>query len=306
VPLVLALACAEEKTDELERTFPAKTLVETALQHLPRCEANKGRNAMPGDFAGKVVVVTGGSRGIGRAVAQAFAREDASLVLAASSAANLAAAAETMKSGGATPMTVAGDLRKLDACEHLFKTVSERHGRCDILVNSAGATRAGAFLDLPDDAWNDGFALKFLGAVRLTRLFWPLLKAAQGHVVNVIGGAARTPDPEFLIGSSVNGAMATFNKGLSQLGKRDGVNVNAIHPGTTETERTTTLWAQRAQALGKTVDEIRQQIMQRSGVRSIAQPDDIAALAVFLCSPGARQIQGVAVAVDGGGTPGVY
>jgi len=261
---------------------------------------------MPRDFAGKVVVVTGGSRGIGRAVAQAFAREGAGLVLAASSAANLAAAAETMKSGGATPMTVAGDLRKLDACEHLFKAVSERHGRCDILVNSAGATRAGAFLDLPDDAWSDGFALKFLGAVRLTRLFWPLLKAAQGHVVNVIGGAARTPDPEFLIGSSVNGAMATFNKGLSQLGKRDGVNVNAIHPGTTETERTTTLWAQRAQALGKTVDEIRQQIMQRSGVRSIAQPDDIAALAVFLCSAGARQIQGVAVAVDGGGTPGVY
>jgi 3-oxoacyl-[acyl-carrier protein] reductase len=262
---------------------------------------------MPGEFAGRVVVVTGGSRGIGRAIAEAFAREEASLVLAASSAVNLAAAAETIKkSGAAAPMTCAGDLRKLDACENLLKTVSERHGRCDILVNSAGATRAGAFLDLPDDAWNDGFALKFLGAVRLTRLFWPLLKATRGHVLNVIGGAARTPDPEFLIGSSVNGAMATFNKGLSQLGKRDGVNVNAIHPGTTETERTRQLWAQRAQALGKTVDEIREQIMTRSGVRSIAQPEDVAALAVFLCSERARQIQGVAVAVDGGGTPGVY
>ena len=259
---------------------------------------------MAGDFSGKVVVVTGGSRGIGRAVAQAFAREGASLVLAASSPANLAAAAETMKN--AAPTTVAGDLRKLDACENLFRQVNERHGRCDILVNSAGATRAGTFVDLPDDAWIDGFALKFLATVRLTKLFWPLLKAAQGHVVNVIGGAARTPDPEFLIGSSVNGAMATFNKGLSQLGKRDGVNVNAIHPGTTETERTTTLWAQRAQASGKTVDEIRQQIMARSGVRSIAQPEDIAALAVFLCRPEARQIQGVAVAVDGGGTPGVH
>src|SRR5262245_62638839 len=153
---------------------------------------------MPGDFAGKVVVVTGGSRGIGRAVAQAFAREGASLVLAASSPANLAAAAETMKSGGAAPMTVAGDLRKLDACEHLFNTVSERHGRCDILVNSAGATRAGAFLDLPDDAWGDGFALKFLGAVRLTRLFWPLLKAAPGNGVNVTGRPARPANPNLL------------------------------------------------------------------------------------------------------------
>jgi 3-oxoacyl-[acyl-carrier protein] reductase len=262
---------------------------------------------MPGEFAGKVVVVTGGSRGIGRGIAQAFAREGASLVLASSSAANLSAAADTIKSNsGAEPATCAGDLRTLEACQRVFKLVSERHGRCDILVNSAGATRAGAYLELPDEAWSDDFALKFLAAVRLTRLFWPLLKASHGHVLNIIGGAARTPDPEFLIGSSVNGAFATFNKGLSQLGKREGVNVNAIHPGTTETERTKQLWAQRAQALGKTVDEIREQIMTRSGVRSIATPEDIAALSLFLCSPRARQIQGVAVAVDGGGTPGVY
>ena len=125
-------------------------------------------------------------------------------------------------------------------------------------------------------------------------------------MVNVIGGAARTPEPEFLIGSSVNGAFATFTKGLSQLGKRDGVHVNAIHPGTTETDRTKQLWAQRAQALGKTVEEIREQIMTRNGVRTIAKPEDIAALALFLCSERARQIQGVAIAVDGGGTPGVY
>ena len=262
---------------------------------------------MPGEFAGKIVVVTGGSRGIGRSTAEAFAREGATLVLAASSAANLAAAAAAIKQNGASePLTCAGDLRKSDACEHLFRTVNERHGRCDILVNSAGATRAGAFLELSDDAWTDGFALKFLGAVRLTRLFWPLLKAAQGHVVNIIGGAARTPDPEFLIGSSVNGAFSAFSKGLSQIGKRDGVNVNAIHPGTTETDRTKILWAQRAQALGKSVDEIKQQIMARSGVRSIAQPEDVAALAVFLCTERARQIQGVAVAVDGGGTAGLY
>ncbi len=262
---------------------------------------------MPGEFAGKVVVVTGGSRGIGRAIAEAFAREGATMVLAASSAANLAAAAGAIKKNGAAePMTCAGDLRQLDACQQLFKTVSERHGRCDILVNSAGATRAGSFLDLPDEVWTDGFALKFIGAVRLCRAFWPMLKAAQGHVVNVIGGAARTPEPDFLVGSSVNGAMSTFTKGLSQLGKRDGVNVNAIHPGTTETERTTRLWAQRAQASGKTVEEIREQVMARSGIRSIAQPEDIAALALFLSSERARQIQGVAVAVDGGGTPGVY
>ena len=262
---------------------------------------------MPGEFAGKVVVITGGSRGIGRGIAEAFVREGATLVLAASSAANLAATADAIKAGGAAePVTCAGDLRTAEGGLKVFKTVSDRLGRCDILVNSAGATRAGNFLDLPDEAWSDGFALKLIGAVRVTRLLWPLLKAAQGNVVNIIGGAARTPDPAFLIGSSVNGAFASFTKGLSQLGKVDGVNVNAIHPGTTETERTKQLWTQRAQASGTTVEEIRKQIMARSGVRSLAKPEDIAELTLFLCSPRARGILGVAIAVDGGGTPGVY
>jgi 3-oxoacyl-[acyl-carrier protein] reductase len=262
---------------------------------------------MPGEFGGKVVVVTGGSRGIGRGIAEAFGREGASLVLAASSADNLKATCDAIKQSGAPePVTSAGDLRKPEAGEALFKIVSERFGRCDILINSAGATRAGNFLDLPDEAWSDGFALKLIGAVRVTRLLWPLLKAAQGNVVNIIGGAARTPDPAFLIGSSVNGAFASFTKGLSQLGKQDGVNVNAIHPGTTETERTKQLWAQRAQAAGTSVEEVRQQIMARTGVKSLATPEDIAELALFLCSPRARRILGVAVAVDGGGTPGVY
>ena len=133
----------------------------------------------------------------------------------------------------------------------MFKRVNERFGRCDVLINNAGATRAGNFLELSDDLWPDGFALKFFGAVRLTRLFWPLLKAAEGHVVNIIGGAARTVEPEFLIGGSVNAATANFTKGLSKLGMRDGVHVNAIHPGQTATERTELLIQQRAAAQGK-------------------------------------------------------
>jgi len=197
---------------------------------------------MAGEFQNKVVVITGGSKGIGRAIAVAFARESATCVLAASSAANLAEAAKTVAgAGGAEPMTVAGDLRTLAGCEQLFAKVNERHKRCDILINCAGATRAGDFLTIPDEAWLDGFALKFFGAVRLSRMFWPLLTAAKGHVVNIIGGAARTVEPEFMLGGTVNSALANFTKGLSRRGIRDGVNVNAIHPGTTATERTNTL-----------------------------------------------------------------
>ena len=261
---------------------------------------------MPQAFKDKVVVITGGSRGIGRGIAVAFAREGAQTVLASSSEPNLAAAAKAVAAEGPAPITVAGDLRKLEGCEQLFKQVNDRFHRCDVLINNAGATRAGNFTELPDDLWLDGFALKFFGAVRLTRLFWPLLKAAEGHVVNIIGGAARTVEPEFLIGGSVNAATSNFTKGLSRLGMRDGVQVNAIHPGQTATERTEQLMQQRAAAQGKPIEAVRAESLAKSGTKRMSTPEDIAALTVFLCSEPARQIQGTAIAVDGGATPGLY
>ena len=262
---------------------------------------------MAGEFSGKVVVITGGSRGIGLGIAKAFARQGAQTVLVSSSARNLGAAAKAVDAErGPAALPIEADLRNAGACDSVFAKVKERFGRCDVLVNCAGATRAGSFLDLPDDAWLDGFALKLFGCVRLCRLFWPILKAAQGHVINIDGGAARSPSAEFLIGGAVNAAMANFSKGLSQLGKRDGVNVNVVHPGTTETERNLQLLEQRAAASGRTVAELQAEALAKSGIRRVGKPEDIAELTLFLCSERARHIQGTAIAVDGGATIGYY
>jgi NAD(P)-dependent dehydrogenase (short-subunit alcohol dehydrogenase family) len=152
----------------------------------------------------------------------------------------------------------------------------------------------------------DGYALKLFGCVRMCRLFWPLLKDAQGHVVNIIGGAARTPGADFTIGGSVNAAMGNFSKSLSQLGKKDGVNVNAIHPGVTDTERLGELLDMRSRASGKSIDQLRAEATSKDGIRRIGTPADIAALALFLSSEKARHIQGTAIAVDGGSTAGYY
>ena len=261
---------------------------------------------MTQEFKDKVVVVTGGSRGIGKAIAQSFAREGAQTVLAASSQENLDKAAAAIGNSGPRPLTFAADLKSLAACEALHAFVQEKLGRCDVLVNNAGATRSGNFLELPDEAFHDGFALKYFACVRLCKLFWPMLKAREGHVVNIIGGAARTPDALFLIGGSVNSACANFSKGLAGLGKQDGVNVNVIHPGMTETDRITTLLQQRAQASGITPDEARKEMLAKSGLRRIGLPEDTAELALFLCSERARHIQGAAIAVDGGQTSGLF
>ncbi|MFZ4288219.1 SDR family oxidoreductase [Variovorax sp. HJSM1_2] len=262
---------------------------------------------MAHEFSGKVVVITGGSRGIGRGIAEAFAAQGAHTVLAASSQATLDATADAIAATGvARPDVCATDLRSEDGCRAVFDLVAARHGRCDILVNSAGATRAGAFVDLTAAVWQDGFALKFFGCVNLCRLFWPMLVAGRGHVVNIIGGAARTPDPGFLIGGAVNAAMHNFSKGLAGLGKREGVNVNAILPGLTETDRVQQIFQQRATASGKTVAEERQAQITREGLARLGTPEDVAALTLFLCSEKTRHIQGTAIAVDGGATPGVY
>lgn len=259
------------------------------------------------EFEGKVVVVSGGSRGIGRGIAAAFAREGAQTVLAASNAANLAEAAKIVAAaGGPAPMTVAGDLRTLAGCEQVFKAVNDKFKRCDVLVNNAGATKGGKFFDLADDLWADGFALKYHAAVRLTRLFWPLLKEAHGSIINIGGGAARSPGPDFLIGGSVNAALGNFTKGLTALANRDDINVNIVHPGAVKTERYEQLVASSAKAQNKTEEQVRAEQLSKSGLRRIGEVEDVAELAVFLASARARHIQGTSVTVDGGSTPGYY
>lgn len=252
----------------------------------------------------KVAVISGGSRGIGRAIAQRLAQDGCDCLLAARSEENLHAAAQSIAQESGRRIEICPtDLRTVAGCEAVYTKAESAFGGVDILVNCAGATQGGRFLELDDSLWEDGFALKFHGAVRLSRLFWPLLTRRHGTVVNIIGGAARAPDPDFMIGGAVNAALANFTKALAGLGLRDDVNVNAIHPGMTVTERLDEIFANRAQLAGTTVEEAKRASMEKSGIRRLGTPEDVAALVGFLCSPAARHIQGVAIAVDGGTSP---
>ena len=258
-------------------------------------------------LAGKVAVISGGSRGIGKACAHRLAQEGCDLLIASRSTENLQAVAKTIIAETGRRVEICPtDLRTLAGCEAVHKVATSAFGRVDILVNSAGATKGGRFVEQPDDEWIDGFALKFYGAVRLSRLLWPMLKANQGTVINIIGGFARTPDPDFMVGGAVNAAFANFSKALAGLGLRDDVNVNAIHPGLTVTERLTEIFAGRAKLAGTTPADAQAAAVAQEGLRRLGQPNDVAELVAYLCSPPARHIQGVAIAVDGGATKGVY
>ena len=260
-----------------------------------------------GRLDNRVAVITGGSKGIGAAIAGALADEGADVMLAARTEQDLAGtAADIADRTGRRTEYLAGDLRTAEGCEQLHRRALDAFGGLDILVNSAGATKAGTVLAVSDEDWLDGFALKFHAAVRLSRLFWPQLVDSHGTVVNIIGGLARTPSPDIVVGGAVNAAFANFSKALAGQGLRDDVNVNAIHPGQTRTERHHTLMRARADAAGTTPDEFERRIIERQGIRRLGEPDDVARLAVFLCLPESRHIQGTAIAVDGGGTAGLF
>lgn len=259
---------------------------------------------MSKDQTSRVAVISGGSRGIGKAIALRLAQDGCDCLLAARREENLqAAAAQIAEATGRQIAICATDLRTAEGCQAVYDSALQTFDHVDILINNAGATQGGRFLELDHSLWEDGFALKFHGAVRLSRLFWPLLTQSHGTVINIIGGAARSPDPEFMIGGAVNAALANFTKALAGLGLRDDVNVNAIHPGMTLTERLDEIFARRAQLAGTTVEEAKSTSVEKSGIRRIGTPEDVAELACFLCSPAARHIQGVAIAVDGGTSP---
>ena len=122
----------------------------------------------------------------------------------------------------------------------------------------------------------------------------------------IVGGAARTPDHTFMVGSSVNAALANYSKALAGQGLLDDVNVNWISPGQTETSRLQNLLARRAEDEGKTVDAVRQERIQNEGIRRLGRPEDIAELVCFLCGDKSRHIHGAGIAIDGGATKGYF
>ena len=260
----------------------------------------RGNGIMELGLAGKVALVTGSSRGIGRGIAVALAQEGCDLVLTGTDEAALKDAASAVTAHGRKARTVAIDLRKDAAPAALTDAVKSAFGRLDILVNNAGTTKRGDFMTLTDADWAEGYALKFFAHVRLSRAAWPLLKASGGSLVSIGGTSGRVPTAGFTIGSSVNAAVAAFSKALADLGKTDGVQVNCIHPSYVDTER----FARRVKAdmerTGKSEAEVREWHRADIGTIRLGTTDDVGNLVAFIVSPRGRWLHGATVDLDGG------
>jgi 3-oxoacyl-[acyl-carrier protein] reductase/bacilysin biosynthesis oxidoreductase BacG len=260
---------------------------------------------------GKTALVSGGSAGIGLACARGLVAEGVEVAIVGRSRDRLAAAADELKRaapGRAVPPRVVPIAADLAHPAEVTRAVAEARaalGRIDILVNNAGSAMGGSFFALGDEAFLEAWNLKLLGYIRMTRAVAPeMIARRDGRIVNIVGGAARTPSPGFLTGSTANAAIINFTRGLARELAAHNVRINAISPGSTATERAERLIAADA-VDGVTLEEARERRLARIPMHRLTSPDEIAAMTLLLVSDRTASMTGAEVLIDGGATPGM-
>ena len=255
------------------------------------------------NLAGRTVLVTGGSKGIGFACAVAFAAEGARVAISSRSLDTLAAASKALKEKGHEVVTVAADLVDPKSAPELVAQVERRLGPVEVLVNCAGAAKRYAPADLDMQAWHSAMDSKYFTYVHAMQAVLPgMVGRKRGAIVNIVGQGGKVANPSHLPGGSANAALMLVSVGLASAYGRQGIRVNAINPGVTLSERAKAGHAAEAKTLGITEEQARQQGEQRIPLGRYARPEEIAAVAVFLASDRASYVTGTVISMDGGTT----
>ncbi len=253
---------------------------------------------------GKTAIVTGGSRGIGKAIGLALAREGVDVALVARSRDVLdASAAELASATGRRVIAIVADTGDTPSVDAMVADAFAAFGRIDILVNCAarpgGAPPMPGIEHLPDETFLEEMNVKVLGYARCARAVVPHMKRqAWGRIINVSGLAARqTGNP---IGSMRNVAVAALTKNLADELGSSGINVTCVHPGLTWTEFMRDMAAEQAAKRGESIDEARHRLAQTNSVKRVIDASDIANIVAFLASPLSIAITGDSIAAGGG------
>ena len=247
---------------------------------------------------GKRALVTGASKGIGRACAEVLAEEGCDVVLVSRTAADLEAARAAI----AAKHNVAVRFYPLDLSDSDVDKLVVECADTEILVNNAGAIPGGN-LDAIDEArWREAWDLKVFGYINMTRRFYALMRERKrGVIVNIIGAAGENPDFDYVAGSSGNASLMTFTRAMGGTAPRDGLRVVGINPGPVLTDRLVTLMRTRAQAQFSDAERWTEYMKPLAFGRA-AKPEEIAWMAAFLASDLSAYTTGSIITIDGGGS----
>lgn len=245
------------------------------------------------DLAGRTALITGASKGIGRAAAECLAAEGCALHLAARTAADLTRAAAELRERH----QVSVEIHPLDLA--ISANVAALAAACpdiDILVNNAGAIPAASISNADETVWRTAWDLKVFGYINLLRAVYPgMASRGRGVIINVIGAGGEYPNPGYVIGASGNAALMALTRAIGGASRDDGVRVVGINPGPIATDRLRLLHRQLAALEGDDPDDTTIGLLGRAG-----QPEDIGNLIAFLASPRAAFINGTIITADGG------
>jgi NAD(P)-dependent dehydrogenase (short-subunit alcohol dehydrogenase family) len=253
---------------------------------------------------GKVVIVTGGSKGIGLACARAFLMEGARVAIVSRKPANLDAAQRDLAAPPVDLLALPCDLTGKTAATAMVAEVEQRLGPVEVLVNSAGAARRYLPEELNTEAWHAAMDAKYFTYIHaMDAVLSGMAKRGRGVVVNIVGMGGKVATPIHLPGGSANSALMLATVGLANVYGPKGIRINAINPGPTLTERLQESLKLEAKTRGLSEDQVLAQRQANIPLKRYAAPEDVANLTLFLASDKASYITGALVPMDGGFNP---
>lgn len=249
----------------------------------------------------KIALITGASRGIGQAVAQAYAAQGAKLCLLATDASRLSALQDALKLPPGDVLVQAVDVRQRDAVFHAVQTAEQHFGRIDVLVNNAGIYKSRPFLDYQSQDFQDLLDVNLMGVVHLMQACLPGMQARRsGRIVNMASTAGKWGSRNQSAYNVSKHAVVGLTRCVALEASPHAVTVNAICPGFVQTDMVETLKAQVAQSSGMSGDDMVKAALARVPLGRVLNPDEIASLAVYLGSHESRGMTGQSILLDGG------
>ncbi len=253
------------------------------------------------DLRGKTALITGGGRGIGRAIALALAAAGADVAVCARTAPEIESVARMIEAGGRRALATTCDVTDPSQVGRMAEDVSGRLGPVEILVNNAGMGASHKFLGHPDELWHQMLAVNLTSVYHVTKAFVPaMVERRRGRIINIASTAAKTGARYVAAYTAAKHGVLGLTRALALELARYDITVNAICPGYVNTPMTEASIAAIAVRTGRSQTEARQALEQMSPQRRLIEPEEVAVVAVMLAGDAARGITGQAINVDGG------